>query len=223
MTFHYHPTILSTFPTLSSLAFIVTGISPTPLSETVHGGLLDMARSRLTQGSEGGFPEIQAWRKAFSEMCLKPTQYRCAAEALLRRLRTEGNLPRLHPLVDLCNAASAAYAIPIAAFDTAKISGGLEVRPALGSEVFEPFSGDIAPPEPGEIVFADAAGRAHARRWTHRQSRYSAVGSATGSVLVVAEALHAGAPVDLSNLRHSLREGIAEAWPNAEFNELVLP
>jgi DNA/RNA-binding domain of Phe-tRNA-synthetase-like protein len=37
-------------------------------------------------------------------MGLKPTQYRCAPEALLRRLRKEGTLPPLHPLVDLCNA-----------------------------------------------------------------------------------------------------------------------
>lgn len=66
---------------------------------------------------ESEFGQIQAWRRAFSQMGLKPTQYRCAAEALLRRLRKEHSLPRLHPLVDLCNAASAAYAIPVAVFD----------------------------------------------------------------------------------------------------------
>ena len=61
-------------------------------------------------------------------MGLKPTQYRCAAESLLRRLRTQGSLPRLHPLVDLCNAISVAYAIPVAVFDVSKLTGDLEVR-----------------------------------------------------------------------------------------------
>ena len=50
-------------------------------------------------------------------MGLKPTQYRCASESLLRRFRKEGSLPRLHPLVDLCNAVSMAYAIPVAVLD----------------------------------------------------------------------------------------------------------
>jgi DNA/RNA-binding domain of Phe-tRNA-synthetase-like protein len=39
---------------------------------------------------------------------MKPTQYRCASEALLRRFRKEGALPRIHPLRDLCNAVSLA-------------------------------------------------------------------------------------------------------------------
>jgi len=37
-------------------------------------------------------------------MGMKPTQYRCASEALLRRYRRDRVLPRVHPLVDLCNA-----------------------------------------------------------------------------------------------------------------------
>ena len=67
-------------------------------------------------------------------MGLKPTQYRCAAESLLRRFRKEGALPRLHPLVDLCNAVSLAFAIPVAVLDVAEIAWPLEVRYADGDE-----------------------------------------------------------------------------------------
>jgi DNA/RNA-binding domain of Phe-tRNA-synthetase-like protein len=81
-----------------------------------------IAESRLATGSEGGLPEIQAWRRAFSKMGLKPTQYRCASESLLRRFRKEGSLPQLHPLIDLCNSISLAFAIPVAVFDVSKIS-----------------------------------------------------------------------------------------------------
>ncbi|HEY3906880.1 MAG TPA: hypothetical protein VGM14_23450 [Streptosporangiaceae bacterium] len=31
---------------------------------------------------------------------LKPTQYRCASESLLRRFRKEGSLPNLHPAAE---------------------------------------------------------------------------------------------------------------------------
>jgi hypothetical protein len=75
---------------------------------------LERATARLAERPESEFPEIAAWRRAFSQMGLKPTQYRCASEALLRRFRKVGSLPWIHPLVDVCNAVSLAYAIPIA-------------------------------------------------------------------------------------------------------------
>ena len=53
-----------------------------------------IAAERLASGPESELPEIQAWRRAFAAMGLKPTQYRCAAESLLRRFRldTSGNI-----------------------------------------------------------------------------------------------------------------------------------
>ncbi|MGE5287344.1 MAG: phenylalanine--tRNA ligase beta subunit-related protein [Micromonosporaceae bacterium] len=54
-------------------------------------------------------------------------QYRCASESLLRRFRKEGALPQLHPLVDVCNAVSLAFAIPVAVFDVSKITGHLSI------------------------------------------------------------------------------------------------
>src|SRR6185437_13818459 len=100
-----------------------------------------VAATRLTTHTEGELPEIQAWRRVFARMGLKPTQYRCASEALLRRFRKEGSLPRIHPLVDLCNATTLAFAIPVAAFDVARVDGDLEVRHATGVETYESFSG----------------------------------------------------------------------------------
>jgi DNA/RNA-binding domain of Phe-tRNA-synthetase-like protein len=129
-------------------------------------------------------------------MGLKPTQYRCASEAVLRRLRTTGELPRIHPLVDLCNAVSAASALPIAALDLDRIAGSVVVGPAAGDEIYHAFSGRVEHPEPGEIVFVDDERRAHARRWTHRQSAWSAVSDATSRVLVVCEGHHATARDD---------------------------
>jgi DNA/RNA-binding domain of Phe-tRNA-synthetase-like protein len=159
-----------------------------------------VAASRLGSDSESALPEIQAWRRAFSRMGLKPTQYRCASEALLRRFRREGDLPSINPVIDICNAVSVAFAVPIAVFDVEHISDWLEVRYSAGDETYQTFGGDIETPEPGEVVFADAAGRAHARRWTNRQSALSAVGHNSTSVLVVAEALHDTAAGDVERL-----------------------
>jgi DNA/RNA-binding domain of Phe-tRNA-synthetase-like protein len=171
-----------------------------------------IAEARLATTSEGQLPEIQAWRRVFSSMGLKPTQYRCASESLLRRFRKEKSLPHVHPLIDLCNAISLAFAIPVAVFDVSKIAECIEVGYAAGSEVYLAFSGEVEKPEAHEVIFADSAGSAHARRWTNRQSAYSAVRDQTRAVLIVAEAMHDSAATDIPNLTTAIADEFNVIW-----------
>ena len=213
MHFQHSPEIWRDFPELVAGAMLVDRISADASVAAPVTGLCAVAAGRLATGSEGEFAEVQAWRRAFSRMGLKPTQYRCAAEALLRRYRKEGSLPSLHPLINLCNAASLAFAIPVAAFDVAHISGDLEVRHATGDETYLTFTGATEHPEPGEVIFADSAGQAHARRWTNRQSGASAVRDTTTTALIVAEALHDTAARDVRALQAALVDALKAVWP----------
>lgn len=172
----------------------------------------EVASNRLAAATEAELPEIQAWRRTFSKMGLKPTQYRCASESLLRRFRKDGTLRQIHPLIDLCNAISMAFAIPIAVFDASQIADWLEVRYASGGESYLTFSGETEHPNVGEVIFADAAGHAHARRWTNRQSAHSAVRDTTTSVLIVAEAMHETALADVEQLIAALADELHAAW-----------
>jgi DNA/RNA-binding domain of Phe-tRNA-synthetase-like protein len=201
------------FPELVAGVVAARGISGGADAEPRIAAYTAVAERRLAAGSESELPEIRAWRGAFARMGLKPTQYRCAAEALLRRLRKEGELPRIHPLIDLCNAVSLAFAVPVAVFDVDRVEEQLEVRYADGSETYVTFAGEVEHPEPGEVVFADAAGNAHARRWTNRQSGASAVRAETSAVLIVAEGLHEAAPDDVPRLVEALAGDVAAAWP----------
>jgi DNA/RNA-binding domain of Phe-tRNA-synthetase-like protein len=212
MRFSHSEAIWQEFPELVPGALAVSGITRDPQVDARTERFAELAASRLATSSEGELPEIQAWRRTFTQMGLKPTQYRCAAESLLRRFRQEGSLPRIHPLIDLCNAVSLAFAIPIAVFDVSGIAEHLEVRHADGSETSTSFSGETEHPASREVIFADAAGRAHARRWTHRQSRDSAVGDETAAVLIVAEAMHESAPDDVPRLVETLAAELEEIW-----------
>lgn len=214
MRFSHADSLWSDFAGLVPLVMSVRGVRIGADVRALIEPFAARTRERLARSAEGEWPEIQAWRRAFSAMGLKPTQYRCAAESLLRRFRKEGALPALHPLVDLCNAASMAHGVPIAVFDVARIAGPLEVRRATGDERYEDFGGAIEQPEPGEVIFADADGWAHARRWCHRQSGRSAVQPSTCEVLIVAEAMHAGAADDLQQLA----SGLSAAFEAAGFN-----
>jgi len=194
---------------LRAAVLAVDGVRCMTTDPERQAGLLARIEARLAAGPEAGMAEIAAWREAFSRMGLKPTQYRCAAEALLRRFRKERSMPRFHPLVDWLNHVSMAHAIPIAAFDIARIAGGLTVRPAAGDERYETFAGEVETPAPGEIVFADDRGNAHARRWTHRQSALSVVRPETDRVLIVAEAQHGAAADDVAALAREIDAGLA--------------
>lgn len=212
MQFSHSSGIWEEFPELSAGVLHVQGITRQADVGPSIERFSTVARSRLAGGPESELPEIQAWRRIFSRMGLKPTQYRCASEALLRRFRQDGVLPRIHPLVDLCNAVSLAFAVPVAAIDLANVTEFLQVRHAAGNEEYMTFSGDIEHPEPREVIFADGAGRAHARRWTNRQSGLSAVREDTNSVLIVAEAVHATAPADVARLIATLAEELKSLW-----------
>jgi DNA/RNA-binding domain of Phe-tRNA-synthetase-like protein len=211
MMFRHHDDVWRQFPDLAAGGLLVSAPpGPGGAAELVER-YVQIARKRLAAGPEGQFPEVQAWRRAFTAMGVKATQYRCASESLLRRLRRDGDLPRVHPVVDVCNAISAAYAVPVAALDIARIDGDLEVRHATGSETYLTFGGEREHPAPGEIIFADGGGNAHARRWTNRQSGLSAVTSATTTVLIITEALHDSAAADISRVTAELAEALGAA------------
>ncbi len=221
MYFQHAPAIWRDFPALVPGALYVGGITADAAPD--KDDYIAIAKARLADGPESEFPEIQAWRRAFARMGLKPTQYRCAAESLLRRFRKEGSLPRLHPLVDLCNAVSLAFAVPVAVLDAAQIAWPLEVRYASGHEDYLTFGGEVEHPAPGEVIFADQAGQAHARRWTNRQSGRSAVSAATGTVLIVAEALHEDAATGIRGLTETLATEIARTWPATPQTAILTP
>ena len=212
MYFEHSGEIWRDFPQLVPGVLFAEGITAGISAESRAAKFTAVAQSRLAEGPEGELPEIQAWRRAFSTMGLKPTQYRCASESLLRRLRKQGTLPELHPLVDLCNAVSAAFAIPVAAFDISKITGHLQVRYAAGDEDYLTFSGDVEHPTAHEVIFADQAGQVHARRWTNRQSGLSAVQDSTTAVLIVAEAMHDSAASNVPELTAAVADGLHALW-----------
>jgi len=212
MYFQHADGIWRDFPELVAGALFATGIHTDVDVTSRVAAFEQVARERLADQTESALPEIQAWRRTFAKMGLKPTQYRCASESLLRRFRKEDALPSLHPLIDLCNAMSLAFAIPIAVFDTSQITDFIEVRYAAGDEDYQTFSGETEHPAAGEVIFADGANRAHARRWTNRQSGLSAVREATSSVLIVTEAMHESAATDVTRLVETIAEELNRAW-----------
>ena len=139
-------------------------------------------------------PSLAAWRRVFTGFGVKPTQYRNAAESLLRRLTKQGDIPSISLLVDMANLISIRHRVPVAVFDQSRVTGVTTVRFAGGDESFTDLGSDVeTAPEPGEVIFVDDSGVVSARRWCWRQSAGSAAGPGTVEALMTIEGQHEGA------------------------------
>jgi hypothetical protein len=91
MHFQHSAGLWRDFPALVPGVLYAEGI--TASAEVKTGPYEQAAKKRLAGGPESELPEIQAWRRAFATLGLKPTQYRCAAESLLRRFARKASCP----------------------------------------------------------------------------------------------------------------------------------
>ena len=183
----------------------------------------DTTRTVIGSRALSTIPSLVAWRRAFSSFGVKPTQYRNAAEALLRRLVKRGDIPSINLLVDIANLVSIRYGVPVAALDQDRVTGATEVRFADGNERFTDLgSGRLIPPEPGEVIFVDQAGLVSARRWCWRQSAHSATGPNTVEALFTVEGHHARAETDVASATLDLRELLARYQPDAHVEACLL-
>ena len=194
--FRYAPEILSRYPSLVGGVILAEGMTNGPTPESLRAAYAAEQQATLQRIGTTPLSQIEslaAWRSAFRAFGVDPTQYRSAAEALLRRLTKKGDIPSINTMVDLGNLVSIRYALPVALFDTRAIQGPITVRIADGSERFTPLGeSDAERPDPGEVIFADDTGLVFARRWCWRQSAESAVRDDTTRAVITVEAHHAG-------------------------------
>jgi DNA/RNA-binding domain of Phe-tRNA-synthetase-like protein len=192
--FQYHPEILKRFPNLAGGSMLGRAITNQPSPGRLQQAYLAEQQMVLEKIGATPLSEIETlagWRGAFRQFGVDPTQYRSAAEALLRRLTKKGDIPSINTVVDICNLVSIRYALPAAAFDLRTVQGTITVHFATGIENFTPLS-ESSPehPEAGEVIFSDEAGLVVARRWCWRQSAESAAQESTQEVLFTIEAQH---------------------------------
>ena len=88
-TFQYDKDILTRYPTIVGGVILAQGITngPTPESlQATYQAEQQAVIKRIGQTPLSQIPSLAAWRGVFRSFGIDPTQYRSAAEALLRRL-----------------------------------------------------------------------------------------------------------------------------------------
>ncbi|HEX2623130.1 MAG TPA: phenylalanine--tRNA ligase beta subunit-related protein [Phototrophicaceae bacterium] len=194
--FSYHPDILSAFPEIVGGIIHVNGFTNSETPAELRAYFTEVqqeVRQKIGDKSLSELPSIAAWRQAFRKFGTDPTKYRCAAEALLRRLTKKDDIPFINTLVDMGNLISIKYALPVAVIDTRQVVGDITVHFADGTENFTDLGQSESPhPDVGEVVFTDANHTVYARRWCWRQGVEGTANLKTEDVIITIEAQHQG-------------------------------
>src|SRR6266516_3548344 len=199
--FQYDTGILTRYPTVVGGVILAQGMTNGPTPKDLQAAFIAEQQATLQRiGTTplSQIPALAAWHGAFRGFDVDPTQYRSAAEALLRRLTKKGDIPGINLLVDLGNLVSIRYALPVAVFDTRSLNGAVTVHFANGSERYTTLGQDeLEHPELGEVVFSDDTKLVIARRWCWRQSDQSAAQQETTQAIITVEAHHAEGKEDV--------------------------
>ena len=138
-----------------------------------------------------GDAHLDAWRAAYRAFGAKPQRTPSSAEALAKRIQGGGQLPAINAVVDLYNALSVRFAVPIGGENIAAYVGDPVLHRATGEESFDTLKDGSACEEPvpaGEVVWGDERG-VTCRRWNWRQGLRTRIELSTTRMWFVLERL----------------------------------
>ncbi len=169
MLFTVDKRLFELFPRLS-VGTLVCRVDNTKYGEDLLGPAIERVRSTFRYDKPQDHPNIRAWRQAFTSVGISASKYLTSIESLLRRALKGGPFPRVNPLVDLYNAFSLEYLVPVGGHDPVPLEGDIFLGYAEGGERFTPMDGGgVEAADKGEVVYKDERD-VLTRRWVWRQS-----------------------------------------------------
>ncbi len=178
----------------------VAELNPSILDKEVDE-LLKSLRQRHSLEMLRDDPVVRAYRDFYWRIGIDPTKTRPSSEALVRRA-LRGRWPRINPVVDAGNIASAKYMVPVGIYDMGSFQPPAEIRLSKGDEVFLPIGGREERVSNDVPIMVDSRGIVM-HLYPHRDSRYTMVRDTTKRILIVA----AGVPrVSVKQLEATVRE-----------------
>lgn len=201
-------------------------VQAAPVRNTQAGEAALMKACDAVQAGEPAWAEshLTAWADVFQKFGAKPKRTPCSAEALRRRVLRDGALATLDPVVDLYNAVSLLYAVPVGGENIAAYQGSPRLVVAEGTEVFDTVKeGEITVehPSPGEVIWRDDAG-VTCRRWNWRQGVRTRLSIEAVHMWFILESLPQMPLEKLYDAGQMLTDGLEKMMPGLTFEvELI--
>lgn len=135
------------------------------MNEQMNKFMKDMEGINLKE-----YSGIKPYRDTFLSLGMNPNKFMCSVEALAKRVQKGKLLPNINPIVDLGNALSLKYSLPMGAHDIEKLEGDMTVRFSVEDDTFLPMGSEEVEQMPeGELVYVSNH-TVKTRRWIWRQS-----------------------------------------------------
>ena len=194
MVFSVDGRLFTLFPGLQ-IGVLVCEIENKRYGEDSLEAVLDEMRTGFQYEKPQDHPHIRVWREAFTKLGVSASKYYSSIESLLRRALKGGPFPRINPVVDLYNAVSLKYLLPMGGHAIPPLEGDISLCFAQGAESFAPMDGgEVENADEGEVVYKDD-NEVLTRRWVWRQSNKDRVTVDTSSLFIpidVMEGLETG-------------------------------
>lgn len=146
-----------------------------------------LAERHLTSEVISENEPVKAWRDAYRRFKTKKGA-RCSIENLLKRVLKGKPVGSITPSVDIYNAISLKYALPVGGEDIDAFQGDLRLAVTEGGDAFEPLGedGKQDPTLPGELCYCDDAG-AVCRCWNWRDGVRTALTDDSSNAFLIVE------------------------------------
>lgn len=167
---------------------------------------------------------LAAWAEVFQRFGAKPKRTPCSADALRKRVLRDGTLPALDPVVDLYNAVSLRYAVPVGGENMSAYQGSPRLIVADGTEPFDTIKeGEPAVEYPscGEIIWSDDAG-VTCRRWNWRQGIRTRLSVEAQHMWFILESLPDMPIEKLHEAGKMLTDGLEQMMPGMRFEAALI-
>ncbi|HHE8490727.1 TPA: B3/4 domain-containing protein [Enterobacter ludwigii] len=164
------PRLTGIAPGFRALSILVEA-TPITQPDVASAALAQACQQVLSDDVAWAEAHLSAWDDVFRAFGAKPKRTPCSASALRKRVLKEGALPPLDPVVDIYNAISIRYAIPVGGENLAAYAGAPRLTLAEGNEAFDTLKEGqpvIEYPAAGEVIWRDDIG-VTCRRWNWRQ------------------------------------------------------
>jgi DNA/RNA-binding domain of Phe-tRNA-synthetase-like protein len=209
MRFSVDEKLFQMFPGLT-IGVVVCSVNNTWYGNDGLEGVLEELRAGFPYEKPQDHPHVRVWREGFTRLGVSASKYYSSIESLLRRALKGGPFPRINPLVDLYNAVSLKYLVPMGGHAIAPLTGDMALCFAQGGEPFTPMDGGgQESAEKGEVTYRDDE-EVLTRRWVWRQCEKDKVTAHTTSVFIPIDVMGGLAPGLCQDVIASFEEGLTK-------------
>lgn len=210
------PAVFALAPGFRAMSIVAEAASLTR-PDVAEQALKRACQQVLEQDVEWADAHLAAWGEVFKAFGAKAKRTPCSADALRKRVLRDGVIPAIDPVVDLYNAISIQYALPVGGENIAAYVGAPRLVIAEGSEPFDTVKeGEVVyeSPEPGEVIWRDDRG-VTCRRWNWRQGVRTRLDAQAHQMWFILESLPAMPLAALQQASDALISGLQQMMPDA--------